>query len=96
MATADNTRLYPGNVGRSLATHVTEEKLLRTYTSTKGWKTRKLETIRHMTQKTAISFDLTSYNEIKKEITSTWEKIMTMRDVTDQLMVIKSDILRVV
>ena len=46
MTTTGNTRPPPSNARASLATCVTEEKLLHMYTSAKGWKTRKLETTR--------------------------------------------------
>ena len=81
-----------GDARASSATHVAEEKLLQMYTATKGWRTRKLETTRHMIQKIGISFDLTSYNEIKKEMATLEKQITTLRDVADQLIIIKSDV----
>lgn len=51
--------------------------------SAKGWRTGKVKIIRHMIQKVAIQFNLSSLNEIKKEVTVLENQISTMSGVAE-------------
>ena len=66
------------------------------YTTAKGWTTRMLETVWYMIQKVAISFDMSSFNKVRKEMSVLEKQINTIREVADQLVIVKSDLFNLV
>ena len=65
----------------------TEAQLVRTYTSAKGWRTRKIKTIKNMIQSVEIKLNLSSYNRLQSKLQVLEKQICTMRrDVVEQLL----------
>ena len=68
-----------------------QEKLLQMYTAAKGWRMRKLKTTQHIIERLGISFVISSYNETQKVMSALEKQIQQIRDVADQLTIMKAD-----
>ena len=72
---------------------LTKDQLARAYICLcKGMENKKIKTIKHMIQKVKLSFHLSSYNKLQSEMTVLEKQIITMCEIAEQLIAMKTDL----
>ena len=87
---ATSARPSPGT--SSYSPHMTEDKLLRIYSTSKGWRTRKITTMKHMIQKVDMQFNVSSYSKLKKVMAVFEKQNVNMCEIYEQLISMHSDL----